>query len=199
MREPDFSRGLLPAIIQDAATHGVLMLGYMNEEAYRRTQETGYVTLYSRRRQALWVKGETSGHYLKVVEIHIDCDGDSILVRAIPAGPTCHLGSYSCFAEDGDLLGSFLGHLWRIIEVRAAESSAASYTYRLLSAGVPRIAQKVGEEAVETLIAALSQSKERLSEEAADLLYHLWVLLYASGVQLSDVEAVLRRRHERRP
>lgn len=195
---PDFSKGLLPAIVQDAETHAVLMLGYMDDEAFQHTQETGLVTFYSRSRRRLWVKGESSGHYLRVVEIRLDCDGDAILIRAIPEGPTCHRGTYTCFSEEGELSGDFLGHLWRIIRERAQLSAEKSYTARLLSLGMPRLAQKVGEEAVETAIAAISQP-ERLVEEAADLLYHLWVLLYAAGISPDAVKDVLRERHQRRP
>lgn len=195
MKEPDFSGGLLPAIIQDADTHAVLMLGYMDAEAFRRTQETGLVTFYSRSRQAIWVKGETSGHYLHVVEMRTDCDGDAILVRARPAGPTCHRGTYTCFSAEGELPGSFLGHLWRIIAQRAAADAPDSYTARLLRDGLPRLTQKVGEEAVETIVAALAQSPDRTAEEIADLLYHLWVLMHAAGIAPEAVEGILRQRH----
>ncbi|MCX7651847.1 MAG: bifunctional phosphoribosyl-AMP cyclohydrolase/phosphoribosyl-ATP diphosphatase HisIE [Bacteroidia bacterium] len=194
---PDFSKGLLPVIVQDAETHAVLMLGYMDHEAFQRTQATGLVTFYSRSRRSLWVKGETSGHYLRVVEIRLDCDRDAILIRALPQGPTCHRGTYTCFSEEGELSGDFLGHLWRIIQERAQLSSERSYTARLLSEGIPRLAQKVAEEAVETAIASLSQP-DRLAQEAADLLYHLWVLLYAAGISPEIVKDVLRERHQRR-
>lgn len=196
MSEINFSQGLLPVIIQDAETHAVLMLGYMNEEAYRQTKETGLVTFYSRSRQSLWVKGETSGHYLHVVEIRSDCDGDALLIRARPSGPTCHRGTYSCFTKEGELSGSFLGHLSRLIQKRKEETPENSYTARLFSEGLSRIAQKVGEEAVETLIAALSGSPHQTAQEAADLLYHLWVLLHAVGISPQEVEAILRQRHE---
>ncbi len=198
MKEPDFSQGLIPAIVQDAETHAVLMLGYMNSEAYQKTLETGLVTFYSRRRQTLWTKGETSGHYLRLVELRIDCDGDALLVRALPQGPTCHRGTYSCFSEVGELPGSFLAHLWRVVQERAQNPSESSYTAQLLQAGSARIAQKVGEEAVETLIAALAQSPKALEEEAADLLYHLWLLLKSVGSSPESIERVLRERHERR-
>lgn len=195
MTTPDFSKGLLPAIIQDADTHAVLMLGYMNEEAFQQTQATGLITFYSRSRQTLWVKGETSGNYLHLVSWRLDCDGDALLIQARPAGPTCHRGTYSCFSSDEELTGSFLGHLWRIIGERAQREPSESYTARLLAEGLPRVAQKVGEEAVETVIAALSQSPERMTEEIADLLYHLWVLLYAKGIPPKTVEAILQQRH----
>lgn len=198
MTAPDFSGGLLPAVVQDAETHALLMVGYMNEEAYHHTLETGWVTFFSRSRQRLWIKGETSGAKLKLVEIRTDCDGDALWVQALPSGPTCHRGTYSCFAEEGELLGSFFGHLWRIIQEKAQQREINSYTVTLLQKGVPAIAQKVGEEAVEVVVAALAQSRERLAEETADLIYHLWVLLQAGGLSPAEVEAVLRRRHERR-
>lgn len=198
MKEPDFSQGLIPAIVQDAETHAVLMLGYMNSDAYQKTLETGLVTFYSRSRQALWTKGETSGYYLRLVELRIDCDGDALLIRALPQGPTCHRGTYSCFSEAGELPGSFLAHLWRIVQERAQSPSESSYTAQLLQAGSARIAQKVGEEAVETLIAALAQSPKAVEEEAADLLYHLWLLLKSVGSSPERIERVLWERHERR-
>lgn len=195
MKEPDFAQGLLPAVIQDADTHAVLMVGYMNAEAFHRTKETGLVTFYSRNRQTLWVKGETSGHYLHLVEIRTDCDGDAILIRARPAGPTCHRGTYTCFTAEGELPGSFLGHLWRIIGQRANAGAQDSYTVRLLREGLPRLTQKVGEEAVETIVAALAQSPEHTAAEIADLLYHLWVLMYVKGISPEVVEKILRERH----
>lgn len=195
MKEARLGEKLLPAIVQDADTYAVLMLGYMNEEALRLTQETGKVTFYSRKRHALWTKGETSGHFLHVVEMRWDCDGDTLWISARPTGPVCHRGTYTCFSEEGEFPGSFLGHLWRIIQRRASASSTESYTARLLSEGLPRLAQKVGEEAVEAITAALAESRERLKEEVADLLYHLWVLLYAAGVSPQEVETILRRRH----
>jgi phosphoribosyl-ATP pyrophosphohydrolase/phosphoribosyl-AMP cyclohydrolase len=198
MRTPDFSKGLLPAVVQDAHTQAVLMVGYMNEEAFQRTQATGQVTFFSRSKGRLWVKGETSGHYLKLVEMRVDCDGDAILVRALPMGPTCHRGIYSCFSEEGESnweLGSVLGHLWRLIEERAQGGSEGSYTVQLLRQGLPRLTQKVGEEAIEVVIAALAQDKAALAAETADLLYHLWVLLKAAGLSPTDIEATLRQRH----
>jgi len=198
MRTPDFSKGLLPAVVQDAHTQAVLMVGYMNEEAYQRTQATGQVTFFSRSKGRLWVKGETSGHYLKLMEMRVDCDGDAILVRALPMGPTCHRGTYSCFSEEGESnweLGSVLGHLWRLIEERAQRGGEGSYTAELLRQGLPRLTQKVGEEAIEVVIAALAQDKAALAAETADLLYHLWVLLKAAGLSPTDIEATLRQRH----
>jgi len=201
MRTPDFSKGLLPVVVQDAHTQAVLMVGYMNEEAYQRTQATGQVTFFSRSKGRLWVKGETSGHYLKLVEMRVDCDGDAILVRALPMGPTCHRGTYSCFSEEGESnweLGSVLGHLWRLIEERAQGGGEGSYTAELLRQGLPRLTQKVGEEAIEVVIAALAQDKAALAAETADLLYHLWVLLKAAGLSPTDIEATLRQRHTKK-
>jgi phosphoribosyl-ATP pyrophosphohydrolase/phosphoribosyl-AMP cyclohydrolase len=200
MSMPDFSKGLLPAVIQDAQTHAVLMVGYMNEAAYQRTQETGLVTFYSRSKQRLWVKGETSGHYLKVVDLRVDCDGDAILVQAVPTGPTCHRGTYSCFSgeEEGAWeMGSVLGHLWRVIEARQKGEGGLLYSSPFAS-GPARLAQKVGEEAVEVVVAALAQDKAALSGEVADLLYHLWVLLKAAGLSPTDIEATLRQRHTKK-
>jgi phosphoribosyl-ATP pyrophosphohydrolase/phosphoribosyl-AMP cyclohydrolase len=175
---------LKAAIVQDADTDRVLMLGWMNEEAERLTRETGDVWFWSRSRERLWRKGESSGNTLAVRELRDDCDGDALLVRAAPAGPTCHTGSSSCFAPA----------LWRTIAQRAAERPQGSYTAELLDAGVGACARKVGEEAVEVTVAALDESAERLVEEAADLVYHLYVLLAARGVDLTQVEDALRAR-----
>jgi len=175
---------LKAAIVQDAATNRVLMLGWMNDEAERRTRESGEVWFWSRSRERLWRKGESSGNTLAVEELRDDCDGDALLVRASPAGPTCHTGSVSCFAPE----------LWRTIAERAAERPEGSYTTELLAAGVGACARKVGEEAVEVTVAALDESDERLVEEAADLIYHLYVLLAARGLDVSQVEDALRAR-----
>jgi phosphoribosyl-ATP pyrophosphohydrolase/phosphoribosyl-AMP cyclohydrolase len=175
---------LKAAIVQDADTDRVLMLGWMNEEAERLTRETGDVWFWSRSRERLWRKGESSGNTLAVRELRDDCDGDALLVRAAPAGPTCHTGSVSCFAPA----------LWRTIRQRADERPQGSYTAELLDAGVGACARKVGEEAVEVTVAALDESAERLVEEAADLVYHLYVLLAARGVDLTQVEDALRAR-----
>jgi phosphoribosyl-AMP cyclohydrolase / phosphoribosyl-ATP pyrophosphohydrolase len=175
---------LKAAIVQDALTDRVLMLGWMNEEAERLTRETGDVWFWSRSREQLWRKGETSGNTLAVRELRDDCDGDALLVRAAPAGPTCHTGSASCFAPS----------LWRTIAQRAAERPEGSYTAELLNGGVGACARKVGEEAVEVTVAALDESDERLVEEAADLVYHLYVLLAARGLDIAQVEDVLRER-----
>jgi phosphoribosyl-AMP cyclohydrolase / phosphoribosyl-ATP pyrophosphohydrolase len=175
---------LKAAIVQDADTDRVLMLGWMNEEAERLTRETGDVWFWSRSRERLWRKGETSGNTLAVRELRDDCDGDALLVRAAPAGPTCHTGSISCFAPS----------LWRTITHRAAERPEGSYTAELLNAGLGACARKVGEEAVEVTVAALDESDERLVEEAADLVYHLYVLLAARGLDVAQVEDALRAR-----
>ena len=175
---------LKAAIVQDAQSGRVLMLGWMNEEAERRTRETGEVWFWSRSREELWRKGATSGNTLAVEEIRDDCDGDALVVRANPAGPTCHTGATSCFAPA----------LWRTIAQRAAERPEGSYTTELLNAGIGAVARKVGEEAVEVTVAALDETDDRLVEEAADLVYHLYVLLAARGVDLSRVEDVLNAR-----
>ncbi len=176
---------LRPVIVQNAADGRVLMLAWMNEEAERLTRETGEAWFWSRSREQLWRKGETSGNTLAVEELRDDCDGDALLLRVTPAGPTCHTGSVSCFAP----------WLWRTIAERAAERPAGSYTTELLKAGVGAVARKVGEEAVEVTVAALDESDERVVEEAADLVYHLYVLLAARGLDLAQVEDELRRRH----
>ncbi len=187
----DKQGGLLPAIIQDASTLGVLMLGYMDRAALLATIEGGEVTFFSRSRQQLWRKGEQSGNVLRLVSIDIDCDQDTLLVMAEPAGPTCHLGSTSCFPNaPHDVLSALDA---RIAE-RERERPAASYTTTLFEAGVRRIAQKVGEEGVETALAAVVQDDAALLGETADLLYHLLVLLHARGLSLADAKAVLKSR-----
>jgi len=188
--------GLLPAVVQDAATLRVLMLGYMDPAALRTTIESGHVTFFSRSRNTQWTKGETSGHFLDVVGIDVDCDNDTLLVTARPQGPTCHLGRDSCFPESPSA-SSFVGELDALIANRERERPAGSYTTKLFDGGIRRIAQKVGEEGVETALAAVAQSDEELLGEAGDLLYHLLVLLRARGLGLADVEAVLRARHAR--
>lgn len=172
--------GLIPAIVQDARSGRVLMLGYMNEEALRRTRETGQVTFYSRSRGALWIKGETSGNRLEMQELRIDCDGDALLVRAVPHGPTCHTGQISCFGEpERPSLGEVMFDLYDTIERRKAERPAGSYTVSLFDEGAGRIARKVGEEALE-LALEFVEGGQRVPDEAADLLYHLLVLLAAA-------------------
>jgi phosphoribosyl-ATP pyrophosphohydrolase/phosphoribosyl-AMP cyclohydrolase len=190
----DKQGGLLPAIVQDARTLRVLMLGYMDAAALRATMESGHVTFFSRSRNAQWTKGETSGHFLDVVTIDVDCDRDTLLVTARPHGPTCHLGRDSCFPEAP---GSFVHELDALVASRERERPAGSYTTRLFEGGVRAVAQKVGEEGVETALAAVAQSDDELRGEAGDLMYHLLVLLRARGLGLADVEALLRARHAR--
>ncbi|UPL50923.1 bifunctional phosphoribosyl-AMP cyclohydrolase/phosphoribosyl-ATP diphosphatase HisIE [Hymenobacter sublimis] len=201
----DFAKmpdGLIPVIVQDAHTGQVLMLGYQNEEAQRVTRQSGRVTFYSRSKQRLWTKGETSGHYLTVVSQHPDCDQDALLIRAIPDGPTCHRGTTSCFEQPDQTAYpaaavSFIGELERLVQRRHRypEEDPKSYTASLFRKGMSKIAQKVGEEAVETVIDAVGGNTEGLKGEAADLLYHLLVLLTAAGLSLEDVVQVLRQRH----
>jgi len=186
--------GLLPAVVQDADTLRVLMLGYMDAAALRATLDTGHVTFFSRSRNTQWTKGETSGHFLDVVAIDVDCDQDTLLVTARPHGPTCHLGRESCFPTAP---ASFVRELDALVASRERERPAGSYTTRLFEAGVRGVAQKVGEEGVETALAAVVQSDEELLGEAGDLVYHLLVLLRARGLGLADVERVLRARHAR--
>jgi phosphoribosyl-ATP pyrophosphohydrolase/phosphoribosyl-AMP cyclohydrolase len=181
---PDPTGSLRPAIVQDADSGRVLMLAWMDDEAERRTRESGQAWFWSRSRGRLWRKGETSGNTLAVIELRDDCDGDAVLVRVRPAGPACHTGSVSCFAPA----------LWRTIAQRALERPEGSYVVSLLEGGVADAARKVGEEAVETVTAALAESDERLAEEAADLVFHLYVLLAARGVDIARVEDVLAGR-----
>jgi phosphoribosyl-ATP pyrophosphohydrolase/phosphoribosyl-AMP cyclohydrolase len=199
----DFNKGngLVPAIVQDAVTRRVLMLGYMNEEAFTTTQERGLVTFYSRSRETLWTKGETSGNYLTVREILIDCDHDTILVKAIPSGPVCHTGRDTCFDEenDPDLMTSseFLLYLEQVVIDRREHPIEGSYTNHLFSRGINKIAQKVGEEAVELVIEAKDENKSLFLGEAADLMYHFLVLLAQKNIRLEEVVAVLKGRHSR--
>lgn len=188
----DKQAGLVPAVVQDASTLRVLMLGYMDRAAVQATCDTGHVTFYSRSKRRLWTKGESSGHFLDVVSIDVDCDADTLLVLAHPHGPTCHLGRTSCFPEAP---GSFLAELDALLAQRERERPSDSYTTRLFEGGIRRIAQKVGEEGVETALAAVAQDDDALLGEAADLLYHLQVLLRARGRSLDDAVAVLRSRH----
>lgn len=187
--------GLVPAIVQDVQTGKVLMMAWMNAEALNRTRETGLVTFFSRSRSVLWTKGETSGHTLKLVEIVADCDGDTLLVKAIPTGPACHTGTDTCWGESNDRGLVFLPELEAIITRRGQAPAAESYTRRLLDAGPPKVSQKVGEEAVETVVAALAESDDRLVDEASDLVYHLMVLLRTRGLTLADVARNLEARH----
>lgn len=192
----DFSKGdgLVPAIIQHYATKTVLMLGYMNDEALQKTKELGKVTFYSRSKQRLWTKGEESGNFLLVKSMEVDCDNDTLLIQVDPVGPTCHKGTETCFG-DADAAG-FAHQLQRIIEDRKANPSEKSYTTSLFEKGINKIAQKVGEEAVETVIEAKDNNDELFLNEAADLLFHYLVLLTAKGKSLEDVEAVLKSRHQ---
>ncbi len=194
----DFAKGngLVPAVIQDAGDGRVLMLGYMNEEAYRKTEREGRVTFYSRSKKRLWTKGETSGNYLTVKEILTDCDGDTLLIKARPAGPVCHTGSDTCFKEEA--ARGFLYELQDIIADRKAHPSGKSYTSGLFGKGVNKIAQKVGEEATELVIEAMDDNDLLFKNEAADLLFHLLILLQQRGVSLEEVEQVLRERHSAR-
>lgn len=186
--------GLLPVIIQDADTLKVLMLGYMDAEAYRLTVETGKVTFFSRSRNGLWVKGETSGNFLHVAAMYPDCDNDTLLIMARPDGPTCHRGTTSCFDTPED--EGFIRRLQQVVQDRHKEMPADSYTSYLYNKGVNKIAQKVGEEAVETVIEAVAGNLERYRYEASDLIYHLLVLNEQMGITLADLEAELRSRHK---
>lgn len=191
----DFSKtnGLLPVIVQDKKTSAVLMLGYMNEEALEKTMEDEKVTFWSRSKKRLWQKGETSGNYLKFVSMEKDCDSDTLLIQAIPEGPTCHTGSYSCFNVQPNKL-SILRELEELISHRAEEMPENSYTTKLLKGNIDLVAQKVGEEAVETVVAGLSQDVENLHEESADLIYHLLVLLKKRNTNFDSVLEVLAKR-----
>jgi len=183
--------GLLPAIVQDADSRRVLMLGYMSREALARTIESGQVTFFSRSKQRLWTKGESSGHVLTLVRLEVDCDNDTVLVQARPQGPTCHLGTASCFPNAP---GDVLGDLDALIARRAVDLPAGSYTTKLFESGIKRIAQKVGEEGLETALAAVVEDDDALLGEAADLLYHLIVLLRARGLDLDAVKQTLVKR-----
>jgi phosphoribosyl-AMP cyclohydrolase / phosphoribosyl-ATP pyrophosphohydrolase len=193
--------GLVPAVIQDAETSQVLMLGYMNQEAFDKTEKGGLVTFFSRSKNRLWTKGETSGHTLQVVSIAVDCDNDSLLIKVKPNGPTCHTGDTSCFGEDAAVKRiaaiQFIARLEEVIQQRKANPTETSYTNFLFDKGVNKIAQKVGEEAVETVIDAVAGKLDTMKGEAADLLYHLLVLLAATGLELADVVAVLEERHKK--
>lgn len=187
----------MPAIVQDADTKTVLMLGYMNEEAYRKTKETGLVTFWSRSRKTLWTKGETSGNYLHVVDIKSDCDHDALLVKARPDGPTCHTGADTCWQEENKsnpLL--FLSELNDFIEKRREEMPEGSYTTTLFRDGLNRMAQKVGEEALEMVIEATNGTNDRLIYEGSDMLYHLIVLLVSKGMRIEDLARELMERHD---
>ncbi|MDR0541579.1 MAG: bifunctional phosphoribosyl-AMP cyclohydrolase/phosphoribosyl-ATP diphosphatase HisIE [Dysgonamonadaceae bacterium] len=185
--------GLIPAIIQDDRTLAVLMLGYMNREAFDKSVAENRVAFYSRTRQCLWTKGETSGHFLQIVSITADCDADTLLIRVVPQGPTCHKGTKTCFGEDHS--EGFIRELQSVIQQRHREMPENSYTTTLFRKGVNKIAQKVGEEAVETVIEAVAQNKEAFLYEVSDLVYHLLVLLEAGGCSIADIERELAKRH----
>jgi len=195
----DFEKmgGLVPAIIQDAVTQKVLMLGFMNEEAYQKTLDTKHVTFWSRTRNTLWTKGETSGNFLNLVDIKVDCDNDTLLILAHPDGPTCHTGTDTCWGEDNHanpLL--FLTELQDFINRRKEEMPEGSYTTKLFKEGINKIAQKVGEEALETVIEATNGTNDHLVYEASDLLYHLLVMLTEKGLRIEEVAQELKKRHD---
>lgn len=193
----DFAKGngLVPAVIQDWSTNKVLMLGYMNEEALKLTKTEGKVTFYSRTKDRLWTKGETSGNFLNVREIKADCDNDTLLIKVDPQGPTCHTGADTCFDESNSTNALFLHYLQDIIVDRKKSTAAKSYTKLLFDKGINKIAQKVGEEAVELVIEAKDSNEDLFKNEAADLLFHLLVLLEAKEVKLEEVVDVLKKRH----
>ena len=194
----DFEKmgGLIPAIVQDNNTNKVLMLGFMNEEALEQTLSSGKVTFFSRTKNRLWMKGETSGNTLSVVSITPDCDNDTLLIKAIPAGPVCHLGTDTCFGEKNEEDIMFLKYLQNFIERRRHEMPEGSYTTTLFQKGINRMAQKVGEEAVETVIEATNGTEYRLIYEASDLIYHLIVLLTSKGLRIDDLARELKKRHK---
>ena len=195
----DFSKNtdeLVPAIIQDAITKNVLMLGYMNEEAYDKTLKTNKVTFFSRSKKRLWTKGEESGHFLDLVSIDVDCDYDTLLVKAIPQGSTCHKGTDTCWAQSNKQTYGFLTELEQVITQRKKEATSdKSYVASLFEKGINKIAQKVGEEAVETVIEAKDNNDELFLNESADLLFHYLILLKAKGFELNDVVEILKKRH----
>lgn len=197
--EIDFEKmnGLVPAIIQDAETGAVLMLGFMNKEAYAKTIETGLVTFFSRTKKRLWTKGETSGNFLHVVSVKADCDNDALLIRVHPDGPACHLGTDTCWGEKNEVNPlMFLSELQDFIEKRQKEMPEGSYTTSLFKEGMNRIAQKVGEEALETVIESVNGSRERVIYEGSDLLYHLIVLLTSKGLRIEQLANELKTRHK---
>ncbi|MFO0414094.1 MAG: bifunctional phosphoribosyl-AMP cyclohydrolase/phosphoribosyl-ATP diphosphatase HisIE [Bacteroidota bacterium] len=196
---PDFnksSEGLIPAIIQDHHTGKVLMLGFMNEEAFKLTQESGRVTFYSRSKKRLWTKGEESGHFLNVKQVALDCDQDTLLIKAEPVGPTCHTGADTCWDEPNHT-SDFLFYLQDIIDLRRKGNDEKSYVKSLFDKGVNKIAQKVGEEAVELVIESKDNNKDLFLNEAADLLFHYLVLLRAKDISLNEVYEILKQRHSR--
>ena len=188
--------GLVPCVVQDVRTNAVLMLGFMNEDAYKKTVAEKKVTFYSRSKKRLWTKGESSGNYLSLVDVLLDCDQDTLLIKAIPAGPVCHTGAATCFGEPN--LAWDLNSLERIIQERKAKPQPGSYTNTLLNKGINKVAQKVGEEAVELVIEAKDNNRELFLGEAADLIYHYLVLLAAKDMTLQDVMGVLQKRHQKK-
>ena len=186
--------GLLPVVVQDCVTLRVLMLGYMNREAFERTKTEGRVTFFSRSRQTLWTKGETSGNYLLVKDMYADCDGDTLLIKATPIGPTCHRGTTSCF--DTPASEGFIRHLQSVVQQRHRDMPEDSYTTKLFIKGVKKIAQKVGEEAVESVVEAVDGNRDRFIYEASDMIYHLLVLLEQMGCSIEDLERELALRHK---
>jgi phosphoribosyl-ATP pyrophosphohydrolase/phosphoribosyl-AMP cyclohydrolase len=198
--EIDFKKngGLVPAIVQDSKTSRVLMLGYMNKESLEITMETRKVTFYSRSQEKIWTKGETSGNFLKLKKIKVDCDGDTLLIKARPKGPVCHTGDETCWGERNIPSGlEFISYLEKVIRSRKTANTDKSYTAQLLKKGVKKISKKVGEEASELILEAVGQKDDLFLEEAADLLYHYMVLLMAKGYSLKDVIKVLEKRHSR--
>ena len=192
-KHPD---GLVPAIVQDASTKRVLMLGYMNQEAVNATQEKQQVTFYSRSKKRLWTKGEESGHFLQLVDMAVDCDQDTLLIQANPVGPSCHTGDDTCWGEDNTSSYGFLTALEEVINDRKNNPSDKSYVARLFAKGMNKIAQKVGEEAVETVIEAKDENSDLFLNESADLLFHLMILLQAKGHRLDDVVQILEERQK---
>ena len=194
----DFNKmqGLVPAIIQDSRTKNVLMLGFMNEEAYNKTVELGKVTFFSRTKNRLWTKGEESGNFLNVVSIKEDCDHDTLLIEAIPVGPVCHTGTDTCFGDKNEWGVEFFRYLQDFIDRRHKEMPEDSYTTSLFNSGINRMAQKVGEEAVETVIEATNGTDDRLIYEASDMIYHLIVLLTSKGYRIEDLANELVKRHK---
>jgi phosphoribosyl-ATP pyrophosphohydrolase/phosphoribosyl-AMP cyclohydrolase len=188
--------GLVPAIVQDPQTKNVLMLGFMNKEAVDQTLSTGRVTFFSRTKKRLWTKGETSNNYLNLVEIKEDCDNDTLLVKAKPEGPVCHTGADTCFNEDNSIKNGFIDHLEKIISDRKENPAEKSYTSELFKEGINKIAQKVGEEAVELVIESKDNNDDKFLNEAADLLYHYLVLIQARNFKFSDVVDILEKRHQ---
>jgi len=190
-----YQDGLVPAIIQDNETHVVLMLGFMNNEALEKTKETKQVTFFSRSKNRLWTKGEESGNFLNLSSIHLDCDNDTLLIKVHPVGPVCHLGNDTCWAENNETSFGFLSNLEKIISNRQEDNSDHSYVASLFRSGINKIAQKVGEEAVEMVIEAKDDNDALFLDESADLLFHYLILLKAKGFSLSDVEQNLKQRH----